>query len=113
MFSKPPAIEIPLRTDEHGKIRVGNSNVLLELVIYAYQQGETAEGILNQYPTLILSDVYAVITYYLVNQTEIQNYLDESELKITQIQRDVEASYSTETKQLLARLRSVRDEQSS
>lgn len=51
MIQRPAPLDVPLTRDEHGKLRVGNTRVLLELVIHAYQQGETAEEIIDSYPT--------------------------------------------------------------
>ena len=39
----------------------------------------TPEMIVQQYDTLALSDVYAVISYYLRHREEIQSYLDDRE----------------------------------
>ena len=47
----------PLRKDETGTVRVGNSRVLLEAVIRAFQDGASPESIMNRYSTLSLSDV--------------------------------------------------------
>ena len=69
----------PLREDETGAIRVGNSRVLLELVIIAFQDGVSPESIVQQYSTLSLSDVYATIAYYLRHQKIIEAYLDRRE----------------------------------
>lgn len=46
----------PLREDETGSVRVGNSRVLLETVVRAFQDGASPESILNRYSTLSLSD---------------------------------------------------------
>ena len=51
----------PLREDETGAIRVGNSRVLLEIVIRAFQDGASAESIVDSYPTLTLSDAYGAM----------------------------------------------------
>lgn len=51
----------PLREDASGALRVGDSRVLLELVVRAFQDGATPEAIVQRYATLALSDVYAVI----------------------------------------------------
>lgn len=69
----------PLRTDKSGVIRVGNSRVLLELVIRSFQDGASPETIVQRYPTLSLSDVYTTIGYYLRHQQEINAYLKERE----------------------------------
>lgn len=69
----------PLREDETGAIRVGDSRVLLELVIRAFQDGASPESIVQRYSTLSLSDVYTTIGYYLRHQQEIESYLNERE----------------------------------
>lgn len=69
----------PLKEDETGAIRIGNSRVLLELVIRAFQDGSSAETIVQRYSTLSLSDVYITIGYYLRHQQEIESYLNERE----------------------------------
>ncbi len=66
----------PLHEDETGAIRVGNSRVLLELVIRAFQDGASPESIVQRYPTLSLSDVYTTIGYYLRYQVAVEAYLD-------------------------------------
>jgi uncharacterized protein (DUF433 family) len=65
----------PLREDAAGAVRVGDSRVLLELVIRAFQDGATPETIVQRYSTLALPDVYAVIAYYLRHRNEVEGYL--------------------------------------
>lgn len=65
----------PLCEDADGGLRIGNSRVLLELVIRAFQDGATPEAIVQRYSTLILSDVYAVVAYYLRHPGEVEAYL--------------------------------------
>jgi uncharacterized protein (DUF433 family) len=62
---EPKTLPLPLREDESGAIRVGNSRVLLELVIQAFQDGASPESIVRAYSTLSLSDVYLTVGYYL------------------------------------------------
>ncbi len=69
----------PLREDADGALRVGESRVLLELVIRSFQDGATPEGIVQRYSTLKLSDVYATITYYLRHREDIEEYLERRE----------------------------------
>ena len=111
MITPPIALDVPLYTDSHGKIRVRNTRVLLELVIYAFNQGETAEGIVDSYPTLALADVYAVIAYYLTHRAEVDVYVRQCDEEAERVQREVEANYSADTLALLARLRAFRDKQ--
>ena len=110
MVAIPAAIDVPLRTDDHGKIRVGGTRILLELVIHAFQQGDTAEGIVDSYPTLKLADVYAVLAYYLTHRAEVDAYVRQADEAAERIQRETEARYSPETLALRARLRALRDE---
>jgi uncharacterized protein (DUF433 family) len=69
----------PLREDETGAIRVGNSRVLLETVIRAFQDGAPPESIVHRYSTLSLSDVYNTIGYYLRHQDAVEAYLSQRE----------------------------------
>jgi uncharacterized protein (DUF433 family) len=64
----------PLHEDASGAVRVGDTRVLLELVVRAYQDGALPETIVQRYPTLALPDVYAVIGYYLRHQGEVEGY---------------------------------------
>ena len=70
---------VPLTSDPHGVLRVGDTRVSLDTVIFSFKQGSTPEEIVADYSTLELSDVYAVITYYLQNQAEVENYLQRRE----------------------------------
>jgi uncharacterized protein (DUF433 family) len=104
-FATPPTITVPLHTDENGKIRVGNSRVLLELVIHAYYLGETPESIVDSYPTLKIADVYAVFSYYLDHPETIDAYVREQDKRADAILRDMEAKMSPQARALRARLR--------
>ena len=84
----------PLREDASGALRVGDSRVLLELVIRAYQDSATPETIVQRYSTLSLSDVYAVIAYYLRHGDEVETYLAQRERKAEEIQRRIESQQS-------------------
>ena len=55
----------PLSEDATGALRVGNSRVLLEIVVRAFQDRATPETIVQRYSTLALPDVYAVLANYL------------------------------------------------
>lgn len=75
----------PLREDSSGAIRVGESHVLLELVIHAFQDGATPEAIVQRYSTLALSDVYTVIAYYLRHPNEVDAYLANREARAEEV----------------------------
>jgi len=68
---------IPLRVDEHGVIRVGDSQVLLDIVIREFNNAAEPQAIAQGYPTLHLADVYGAIAYYLRHPgSEIPGELD-------------------------------------
>lgn len=69
----------PLHEDETGAIRVGNTRVLLELVIRAFQDGASPESIVQRYSSLSLSDVYLTIGYYLRHRDAVEAYLAQRE----------------------------------
>jgi uncharacterized protein (DUF433 family) len=82
---------VPLRTDEHGVIRVGDSQVLLDIVIRAFNNGADPEGIVHGYPTLHLADVYAVIAYYLRHRKEVDEYLHTRREEAERLRQEIEA----------------------
>lgn len=98
---------VPLRTDAAGVLRVGATRVSLDSVIAAFNEGATPEEILQQYDVLSLADVYAVIGYYLQNQSEIDSYLAERSGQRTQIRQEIEARHQPQgiRQRLLARRR--------
>lgn len=80
----------PLREDDDGAVRIGDSRVLLELVIRAFQDGATPEVIVQRYSTLALPDVYAVVAYYLRQRVEIEDYLERREQKAKEVRQRIE-----------------------
>lgn len=68
MIATPIPEPIPIYKDEHGRLRITNTRVLLDLVIHAFHLGHTPETITEQYPSLSLDDVYLAIGYYLREQ---------------------------------------------
>jgi uncharacterized protein (DUF433 family) len=89
---KPLTLSVPVREDPPGVLRVGNSRVLLELVIQAYQRGATPEAIVQMYDTLNVGEVYAVIAYYLARPAEVDEYLRRCNEEADAIRRKIEAS---------------------
>ncbi|MDQ3928278.1 MAG: DUF433 domain-containing protein [Chloroflexota bacterium] len=85
------AERVPLRMDETGSIRVGNTRVLLELVVSEHNTGMAPEQIVETYPTLELADVYDVIAYYLRHRPEIDGYIEERQVEAQQLREKIEA----------------------
>jgi uncharacterized protein (DUF433 family) len=83
----------PLITDEEGVLRVGGTRVSLDSVIFAFKEGATPEEIVQQYSSLNLADVYAVISYYLQHHDEIEAYLQARRNQREEIRREVETRF--------------------
>lgn len=80
----------PLHEDASGALRVGNSQVLLELVIRAFQDGATPETIYQRYPTAGLAEIYAVIAYYLRHPQDIDAYLAKREQRAQDLRQRID-----------------------
>jgi uncharacterized protein (DUF433 family) len=104
MIATPIAIDVPLRTDSDGVIRVGNTRVTLHTIIGFYNSGETPEDLHDGFPTVSLADIYAVIAYYLANRAAVDDYLHQIDEDGERIRRKIEASYTPEQKARIERL---------
>ena len=63
---------------ETGYYVIG-SRVSLDSVAYAFLDGNSAEGIVESYPTLTLEQVHGSLAFYLANRAEIDAYLAKGE----------------------------------
>src|SRR5205814_640954 len=85
--AEPP----PLRIDEGGAVRVGNTRISLDLIVEQYENGMTPEDMVRAYDTLVLPDVYAVIAYYLRHHDEVQAYLKRRNEEADALRAKIEA----------------------
>src|SRR5207253_10601472 len=81
----------PLRLDEGGAVRVGNSRISLDLIVEQYENGMTPEDMVRAYDTLVLADVFAVIAYYLRHRDEVRVYLKRREEEAEALRAKIEA----------------------
>ncbi|HSK73660.1 MAG TPA: DUF433 domain-containing protein [Pyrinomonadaceae bacterium] len=97
--------ELRLEKDDAGVLRVGNTRIPLDTIIFAFNEGATPEEIVWRYPTLSLVEVYAAISYYLQNREEVKAYLKEREEKHAEIKAEAEKRFSPKgiRERLLAR----------
>ena len=107
MNFEPLSVAVPLREDPPGVFRVGQSRVLLELVLRAFQRGESPESIVRCYRTLQLPDVYAVISRYLADPGPFDDYLRQCTDEAQEVRARIEAAQPTgvSKEELLARQR--------
>lgn len=99
---------VPLSMDQAGVLRVNGTRVSLDSVIFAFNEGSTPEEIAQQYTTLNLADVYAVISYYLQNHDEVVEYLQRRKAQRAELKDEVESRFDPQgiRDRLLARKRS-------
>jgi len=99
---------LPLSTDPDGVIRVGGTRVTLDTIAAAFREGMSAEGIVEQYPSLRLDDVYFVIGYIIRHSDVVDAYLGERQQAAADVRRENEARFSPigVRERLLARRRS-------
>jgi uncharacterized protein (DUF433 family) len=62
-----------------GGYYLSGTRVSLDSIVYAFRRGASPETIKSSFPSLTLEQVYGAITYYLSKQTEIDEYLRQSE----------------------------------
>jgi uncharacterized protein (DUF433 family) len=84
----------PLRVDEGGVVRVGNSRVSLDLIVEQYENGMAPEDMVRAYDTLTLADVYAALAYYLRHRAEVRAYLAGRRQQAAALRAQVEAGPS-------------------
>jgi len=77
----------PLVASAASVFHVGKTRVTLDTVVGAFQNGATAEEITEQYPTLSLGRVYAVIAYYLAHTAEVDDYLQAREQQAAEVRQ--------------------------
>src|SRR5690242_21329491 len=76
--------------DDTGTVRVGGTRVTLDTVIGAYQDGASAESIVEAYPAVSLADVYETISYYLRHKAQLDDYLAQRKQQGEELRRQVE-----------------------
>ena len=81
----------PLRQEEDGTLRVGNSRVTMDTIIGAFNDGTSLETIADRYPSLSLTDIYAVVTYYLWNREAVDSYVAEQQARRIEIRTLIES----------------------
>ena len=95
----------PCQMDDAGVLRITGTRVRLDTIIGAFNSGYSAEEILLKYPSLNLTDIYAVITYYLWHREDVDRYLAERQEISEQVRQENERRFPPQgiRERLLAR----------
>lgn len=65
-----------------GGYWIKGTRISLDSIVYAFKRGAAPETIRRSFPLLTLEEVYGAITFYLAHETEIDNYLQSSEVEL-------------------------------
>ena len=84
---------IPLEPGNDGVIRIAGTRVTLDTVVTAFQHGVTPEEIVQQYDSLNLADVVAVISYFLRHRSEVESYLRQGQKEAEAVRRENESRF--------------------
>ncbi len=76
---------------------ISGKRISLDSIVYAFRRGQSPESIKRSFPLLSLEEIYGAITFYLANQTEIDDYLIREEAEFERMrqkshEKDVEWS---------------------
>ena len=66
---------VPLTRTAGGVFRVSGSRVTLDSIVRQFKSGATAEQIQEDFPSVTLTDIYAVIAYFMQHRRSVDNYL--------------------------------------
>jgi uncharacterized protein (DUF433 family) len=95
---------VPLRVDDTGTIRVGQSRVTLDVLLQYWRQGMKPEEIARGLDTLTLADVHGALAYYYRHQPEIEKYLRRRENEAEKLRQQIEAAKASHLAPLKARV---------
>jgi uncharacterized protein (DUF433 family) len=85
----------PLEVWEDGTIRVTNSRVTLDVIVRQFKTGATAEQIQEDFPSLNLREIYAVLAFYLEQSNFVEDYLKKQKAEARETVEFIEQNLPT------------------
>jgi uncharacterized protein (DUF433 family) len=98
----------PLETSADGAVRVVGTRIKLDVVVREFDAGASAEDLVLRFPTLTLSDTYAVLAFVLRERAAVDAYLAEREAREATSLANVPGTMT----RIRDRLQHLRDERS-
>jgi len=97
---------VPLAYWDDGSIRVGGTRITLDTIIHRFQVGDTLEEIHDGFPSLTLTQINDTITWYLNNQVEADEYLEERDAEAEKILQEIKSNpeYQARRQELYRRI---------
>lgn len=100
---------LPMRLDDTGTLRIGDSRVTLDALLQYWHLGMSAEEIARGLDTLSLADVHGALAYYLRHQAELDEYLQGREKEAEELRCRIESANATQLASVKAKLHAARD----
>ena len=82
---------VPLHQTSDGNVRVIGSRVTLHTLVGCFEMGETAEDILDGYPSLTLAQIDAIRCWYRNHQAEVDEYIREVDAEAEKLRLEIES----------------------
>jgi uncharacterized protein (DUF433 family) len=76
--------------ERDGGYYVAGTRVSLDSIVQCFEEGMSAEGILGEFDTLTLSQVYGAIAHYLENQPAVDSYRIRQQQRFAEVRRAAE-----------------------
>src|SRR5215472_8903596 len=87
--------------ERDGGYYLAGTRVGLDVIVHAFQDGESPEGILRSFPMAgPLVRIYGAITFYLENKEKVEAYLKDQEQRWDSLRRERPKSYDSLGKRL-------------
>lgn len=87
------AKRVPLTVTPSGIVLIEGTRVPLDVVVEAFNAGESAEEIALNYPTLKLADIYTVLAYYLHHRGDVDAYVAERQQAADSLRERIELRF--------------------
>ncbi|MFO0966626.1 MAG: DUF433 domain-containing protein [Gemmataceae bacterium] len=98
----------PLRVDDTGAIRIGESRVTLDALLQYWRAGMKPEDIARGLDTITLADVHGALAYYLRHQSELDDYLRRRNDDAESLRETIESENASRLATLKAKLDTLR-----
>jgi uncharacterized protein (DUF433 family) len=73
-----------LTQDAYGHIHVAGRRIGLQDLVHYYNEGHSAEALLDMFPTLTLALIHKLIAFYLDHRVEVDGYAARSDAEMAQ-----------------------------
>src|SRR5687768_3938900 len=83
---------VPLTKDDEGVWRVTGTRLSLDVIVKEFWQGCSAEQFVDAHPHVELSQIYAILSWYLSNREKVDQYLRGREREAGELREEVLAT---------------------